>query len=239
MRDKTKFLLLNILIISILLKTSFVFSKYIYYPIVLLTFFYTLYYIRFDLKKLFYSFKSLLIIIIQILIFFIAFIKTSTLDPGLVKEAFNITIVVLIGFILISSINGIKDLENFYCNFIRVVIYSSFAIATAGIVKFLLEIKGIDLPIYFNNEYPFGTSLQPDYNFFSLVSLVGIVFIIYNIIKQKTRIGILFQQFALFCLTFSAFLTGSRRSIIILFALICFLVLLLSAEKSESIKSFV
>jgi hypothetical protein len=235
MRDKTKSLLFTLLMISILLKTSFLYSKYIYYPVVFLSLIYSLYYLKFDPKKIIFSLKALIIIIIQIFLVGLAFIRTDTIYPELLKEGFNVIIMFTIGFIMISSIDNIKELDHFYISFLRVTIYTSFTIAIAGIIKFLLELRGIDLPIYFNNRYPFGSSLQPDYNFFSLVSIIGIVFIIYNIIERKIIINNLFQQFALFCLFSSAFLTASRRSLIILFVIICFLIFLLMQKKVNSL----
>jgi len=227
MKEQIKFSVLNILFLSVILITSFPYSKFVYYPVVFISFLYALYYIRFNSRILFYSFKSLLLIIIQLFLFVIAFLVTNTINQDLIKEGIKVLTVVLIGFVLLCSVDDSQEFKDHYIDFIRIAIYSSLIISFIGIIKFILELRGIELPIYYKNEYPLGSSLLPDYNFFSTISLIGIVFIIYNILEGKIKLSILFQQFALFCLSSSILLTASRRANIILFVIIGFLILLL------------
>jgi hypothetical protein len=227
MKEQVKFKVLNVLFLSVILITSFPYSKFVYYPVVCISFLYALYSIRFNSRILFYFFKSLLLIIIQLFFFVIAFLVTSTINQDLIKEGIKVLTVVLIGFVLLCSVDDSQEFKDHYIDFIRVAIYSSLIISIIGIIKFILELRGIELPIYYKNEYPLGSSLLPDYNFFSTISLIGIVFIIYNILEEKIRLTILFQQFALFCLSSSVLLTASRRANIILFVIIGFLILLL------------
>jgi len=223
---KIKNLVLDALLLSIILITCFPYSKYVFYPVVIISFLYALYFKKNDIRNAITSLKGLLLIILQFVIFLIALTWTGQLYPNLIKEGINVLCIIAISIVFISLINNRQDIEAFYLSFVRIVIYSSSIISLIGILKFMLELKGINLPIYYNNVYPFGSSLIPDYNFFSLISLIGIVFVFYNILEGKIRINNFLQIFALLCLSTSVLLAASRRANIILFALLGIEVLL-------------
>jgi hypothetical protein len=223
--SKLKILLLNLTFLSVILISSVPYSKFVFYPVVSFSFLFSLLYIKFDLKRIFNAVKSLLPAIIQLLLFVFALSETKSPNLDLLKEGINVVTVILIGFILILSVDNINELKSYHLNIIRIIIYSSVIISILGLIKFFLELKGIELPIYYKNDYPFGSSLLPDYNFFSLINLAGIVFIIYDIFEEKISLGKYFRQFSLFCLSSNVLLAASRRANIILIIILSLLLL--------------
>lgn len=220
-RYNIRITILVLLFFAILVRTSIPFTKYFFYPFILIAFLFTLIDHKFRLKSIFNSFKSLPLIAVHLVIFLIALIITNDISVDLVKESINFIIIVLIGILFISNINYISELKFFYLCAIKITIYFSGALSIIGLAKFILELKGIEIPFLFvNNIYPFGSSLIPDYNFYSLVSLFGIIALIYNNIVERFKIYGLLQYFFILTLSLSVFLSASRRANIILFVVI-------------------
>ena len=142
-RANIKLFILDFLFLSVLMTVSFPFSKFVFYPAIFISLLYTLYYIRFNLKIIFRSFKSLWLIMIQLCLFAIAFARTSSLNPSLIKEGINFLSIVIIGFVLFCLIENIRELNRLYKNLIRVAIYSILIIYVSDYLSSSLNLRAL------------------------------------------------------------------------------------------------
>ncbi len=97
------------------------------------------------------------------------------------------------------------------------VIFASVIASLAGVIKLYLQLKGIRFGFLEPSglNYPQGTSLSVDDNFYTLIAVTGIVFILPNLFSKLKWNLSLFFQVMLVVLSFSALLATSRRGLII------------------------
>jgi len=155
--------------------------------------------------------------ILLLLYYAISLVFTPDKQVGLLKDAFNI--LVLAAFIVSVFLAGytkgelVKSLQRF--GLLTVVFGALFALA--GIVKLVLQLYGVRLG-FLNIEgfgYPAGTSLSADDNFFTLLCLLGVVFVLPYAFSQLSKTNRVWLQVAVYLLVVNIFLATSRRGLII------------------------
>jgi hypothetical protein len=97
------------------------------------------------------------------------------------------------------------------------VIFSSIA-ASLGILKFVLQLLGLDLMFLDPGAVPLGTSLNRDYNFGSLLCFIGLFSLFYN--RKKYSKKIFFFIIILFVLNILFSFSRRGLSLLILFWLL-------------------
>ena len=155
--------------------------------------------------------------ILLLLYYAISLVFTPDKQVGLLKDAFNI--LVLAAFIVSVFLAGytkgelVKSLQRF--GLLTVVFGALFALA--GIVKLVLQLYGVRLGFLVPEGfgYPMGTSLNIDDNFFTLLCLLGVVFVLPHAFSQLSKTNRVWLQVAVYLLVVNIFLATSRRGLII------------------------
>lgn len=139
---------------------------------------------------------------------------SSEIELFTAKEALNGLIIVFFAINFFMFIKTRESFDRLISIFSNQLIYFSIAIAIIGIIKYVIQLSGIEVPeAIFSNQI--GTSLNSDYNFFVLFSFLGIIALFFNrskfnLIKFYSFLSILFVN-----IIFS----GSRRGMILLLIL--------------------
>lgn len=111
----------------------------------------------------------------------------------------------------------------------KAIFFTSLTIITPflgifSIYKYILLLRGnrIDFLIIEGRQYPWGTSLMPDYNMFALGMLICLIAIVYSIRKSTSIIFSYYCALGLLLAFSSIILSGSRRGIILLVILLLY-----------------
>jgi hypothetical protein len=155
--------------------------------------------------------------ILLLLYYAISLAFTPEKQVGLLKDAFNILVLAafVVSFFLARYTREelARSLQRF--GLLTVIFSSLFALA--GIVKLVLQLYGVKLA-FLNIEgfgYPSGTSLSADDNFFTLLCLLGAVFVLPYAFSRLSKANRVWLQVAAYLLVVNVFLATSRRGLII------------------------
>lgn len=136
-------------------------------------------------------------------------------------------------FILTLLLLSLSNLSNSEYQVIKFKAFLLISVATIlvsllSLYKFYLLLNGTRLDFLFNQDYyPAGTSLMSDYNMFSLGMLIGLISLTFLILNtKKLAVGyILLLSFI--PVSLSVIFSSSRRGMLVLIILLCFLSILL------------
>jgi hypothetical protein len=138
------------------------------------------------------------------------------------SDMFNILWWSIFGFILIFQINNcVINLHFFWDYTYKLVFFGCVMSAIIGLIKYYNILNNnISLSYYFNKKLIIGSSLNSDYNIYSFGLMLGVL---YSFELRKyyiSNISKFVLYFGNFLILFSIFLSGSRRGIILFFAII-------------------
>jgi hypothetical protein len=135
-----------------------------------------------------------------------------------VKELLNALVVIFLAFAIFLFISTRESYERFQNIFRNHLIIFSLISAIIGLIKYILQLEGIDLSFVLQS-YQIGTSLNTDYNFNVLFSILGIISLVFNYSKIRKLNFYLFT----ILLSLNIIFSGSRRGII--FVVVFFLLI--------------
>lgn len=211
-----------VLTLAGLLRLSVPYSKYLFFPLLIVGFIWAL----FDLfrnKQIIHHLKPFLlgfsIIILTILIHLIALLRTSDPDFFIVKEFLNAFTVIPFAFTIFQLTGTPHAFNEFIRKTLNILLYLGIILILAGFLKLIFELAGVYFSILNPADYPIGTALTNDRNFYTLALIFSLV-VIASKMTQKLSIGksVLLQSLA-FLFTVGIILTTSRRAMLILMAL--------------------
>lgn len=230
----------SLLTLAGLIRLSVPHSKYIFFPLLIAGFLIAL----FDLfrnKQALHALKLFLtafsIVILNILIHLIGILRTPDSNVFIVKEFLNAFTVIPFAFTLYQLIGTLPSFYEYIRKTLNLVIYVGLFLIIAGFLKFCFEMTGSYWSILNPADYPIGTSLTNDRNFYTLVPIFALVVIASKLTsKSSIQKSILFQVQA-FIITVGTVMTTSRRAIIILMVLhgmLAFYLLMISLKTNRT-----
>ncbi len=125
-----------------------------------------------------------------------AMFSTSYFSDRLVKDILNLLVVLGFIFALIVLDLPRQELSDALKKFVTLTIWFGVFFALAGIAKLFLQLKGIFLDFLKPEgfSYPEGTSLGIDSNFYSLLTLIAMLFIVPRLFEEHSPVkGLGFQ----------------------------------------------
>ena len=225
---------------------SLPFVKYVFFPLLIIITMYATYSSLKDkvLWHVIVAFLSaFILLVINMIIHSVGMLNTEHLHIFIVKEYFNSVTVVIMAFVLYSLIPDTPTLKEYIRKASKYTIIAGFIIALFSFLKFFLDLKGYQFSILNPEDYPLGTSLTNDRNFFSLFGLFSMVLLLPVLLRKISVKKSLLIQFILLVLSASIILTTSRRAILIftvlLIALAAAYLLRLIWKKNTLIQNFV
>lgn len=152
-----------------------------------------------------------------VLLYLFAVMLTASRQEMLLRDTLNLTV-----FAIFAASLVLLDLESEgWRKTVRLfqwqVIIASTLFALMGLSKLYLQLKGVrfDFLAPEGLGYPQGTSLSVDDNFYTLIAVTGIVFILPNLFTKLRLFPSMVFQLMLLTLSSSALLATSRRGMII------------------------
>ncbi|MBN1990369.1 MAG: hypothetical protein JW783_13285 [Bacteroidales bacterium] len=144
-------------------------------------------------------------------------------------------------FVLLLLIETKEELAVFFSKLKLLIIVFSAVIGLLGVSKLILQFRGVTFDFLTFDQYPAGSSLTIDSNYFSLFILFGIVLLLSEMLYKHSWRKVSFYQAVLLILTLNVVLSTSRRGFIIalaFFVLISFLSFLSLFVKKEKLLQF-
>lgn len=144
-------------------------------------------------------------------------------------------------FVLLLLIETKEELAVFFTKLKFLIIVFSGVIGLLGVSKLILQFRGVTFDFLTFDQYPAGSSLTIDSNYFSLFILFGIVLLLSEMLYKHSWRKVSFYQAVLLILTLNVVLSTSRRGFIIAlasFVLISFLSFLSFFMKKEKLLIF-
>ena len=169
--------------------------------------------------------------------FFSGLLNSEILNINLIKVTVNVLIVLLFILTLMMLEFNNKDFSYIIFNFQKKTIVICTIISLIGITKFILQLSGYRFGFLYASGYPYpkGTSLAIDHNFYSLVFVIGIIFLFPVLFKKLDWKKNLIIQLVLLLFILNALFATSRRGMIITIALIIiFLIIVDTLNLSHS-----
>ncbi len=123
-------------------------------------------------------------LLLNLFFVFLGFTISSTYFLFSAKEVMYAIVILIFGFGLFLFVNNLKQLSELGKILSLQFMYLSFLISVAGLIKYYLQLKSVDIPAI----QIFGTSLIRDYNFYILFSFIGIISIFYSLIYLKGQV---------------------------------------------------
>jgi hypothetical protein len=157
-------------------------------------------------KFLRYNYPVLLIA----LFVFIGIILTSSFSFISLKELLYTGVILAFCFSFFLFIREMEEYNEFNLIFRLQLIWISIIVTVLGLLKFLLQLRGIDLAVLQSEQMIVGTSLINDYNYYCLFSVIAL----FALMLTKTHFSKF--AFALISVLFviSILFSGSRRGIV-------------------------
>jgi hypothetical protein len=152
-----------------------------------------------------------------ILFYLFAYLQTPLRPEMLFRDTVNLMVFAIFAASLVLLDLDSEGWQKTVRLFQWQVIVTSTLASLAGIAKLYLQLKGVRLGFLEPSglSYPQGTSLSVDDNFYTLIAVTGMVFILPNLFsKLKWYLSLVFQAM-LVLLSSSALLATSRRGLII------------------------
>jgi hypothetical protein len=187
--------------------------NYLFIPLLLLFLFFTGYHlIRGNSYNLVITFiKYNLLLLIVALLVLLGIILSTKIIFFAVKELLYSFVIIFFAISFFQFINTRESYIKLSNIFSNQLLISSIWVSILGIIKYILQLNGIDLPFSLSSDQV-GTSLNKDYNFYVLLSLLGIVSLVFNISKFRKVTFYLLISILFINIIFS----GSRRGIFFL-----------------------
>lgn len=211
-----------VLTLAGLLRLSVPHSKYFFFPLLIAGFILALYDFFKSKQKILHLTSFLLgfaIVILTILIHWIAFLRTSNPDIFILKEFLNALSVIPFAFTIFQLTGTPLAFTEYMRKTLNILLYVGIILLLAGFMKLGFELAGVYFKILNPADYPIGTALTNDRNFYTLVLIFSLVVLVSKI-TQKLSIGKSFLIQALaYVFTVGIILTTSRRAMLILMAL--------------------
>jgi hypothetical protein len=157
-----------------------------------------------------------------------AILSTSYLSNQLLKDILNLLLVLTFTFALVLADPSKQELSDAIKKFVTLTIWFGVFFALAGIAKLYMQLKGIYLDFLKPEgfSYPEGTSLGIDSNFYSLLSIIAMLFIVPRLFEEHSPVKALGFQLGLYAISLSSILSTSRRGLIISLLLFILLAIL-------------
>jgi hypothetical protein len=152
---------------------------------------------------------------------------SSRFDFYFIKEVLAMIVLICIAIMAFIYIETEEDFLRFTSIFKKQLLAFCFIICFFSLLKLFFLLRGVKFDFLrdLNGVYPNGTSLVVDYNFYSLVNLLGIVTVFFLLPKMNSGKGSILLQFLVFFLMLNVFFSTSRRGIIVLALIILFVFL--------------
>lgn len=193
--------------------------KYLLFPLAGILFCYSTFYLIINFKTFNKTqhLKIFIPVLLVSLFYFLSFFSAALKNELLIRTFVNDLIVFVFLLIFMTLVNSGNGLLNITSIFRKSAKYAAAIIAFLGLIKLFLQLKGIQIDFLAvdNLGYPSGASLAIDSNFFSLVNLTGMIFLLPDLAKKKSFINSIFLQLVLYILLINSFLLTSRRGLII------------------------
>ncbi len=179
--------------------------------------------------------------LINCLLFLIHHLLSSKFYVHSSSESFNILWWTLFGFILLNQIKiGLVNYELFWNYLSGIVWVGSLIASVIGLYKYYNIISGNFYDTYYHEgNLLLGSSLNSDYNIFSLGLLIGVIFSFGFQQKIKVVFFKLIYWFSLLVIFISASLSGSRRALLLVFLTILFLFLFSRIQRLRSLRQII
>lgn len=219
---------LSTTILFCILRMAMPFANYVFFPLLCFFLFFTIFHLT-QTRRLVFLKKFILynyqILIISFFVLF-GFGISTTYSLFSVKEALYVIVILFLSFSLFLFVNNEDRFYEFTRIFCVQFIYFSSFIGVLGLTKFWFQLKGYELS--FLGLY--GTSLTKDYNFYVLLSFIGIISILFGLTFFTDKISFFKDYiFSLLILIFSLniMLSYSRRGLVLLLVIVGLSVILL------------
>ncbi len=144
-----------------------------------------------------------------------------------VNDIANMLIVDLFIIQLFCFINNKYQFDKYYRNILNIIAFASVVVGIIGFYKFIRQLGGYQIQFFMVEgfQYPWGTSLVVDYNYYALGMISGLV-AVYLLIKQSDGLILKYTYFISFLIiVLNILLCGSRRGWIVLFIILIALIL--------------
>lgn len=163
------------------------------------------------------SFRQFWLPLLLVVLYLLAFLVTTPRPEMLLRDTVNLVVFTLFAISLVLIDMSSEDWKKTVRFFQQQVIVASFIFALAGVFKLYFQLKGVKFNFLAPDgfTYPQGTSLSVDDNFYTLIAVTGIVFILPLLFNEIKRHKAIMLQLMLYVLSLSALLATSRRGIII------------------------
>ena len=211
-----------------LIRIAIPFAKYIFVPFFICFFAYTIIkasQVR-DKKKLVgYYFHVFSAFLLLCLFFLIGVLLSSKFDFYFLKEGLAMIVLIFIGIMAFIFIENEEDFTLFTWIFMKQFMVFCIIICFFSVVKLFFLLRGVKFEFLYDQRgvYPNGTSLVTDFNFYSLVNILGIVTTCFLLIKKKSVRNSALLQLLVFGLIINVMFSTSRRGITVLTLLTLFL----------------
>jgi hypothetical protein len=203
------------------------FANYVFLPLFSLFVIYTLYFfLKSNRQNVLLEFaKYFKLVLFTALFVFIGFAFSSEHSLFALKEVLYTAVILFMSFGIFFFIGNLDQEKKFTGVFFRQVFFVSSAISILGLIKFILQIRGFQIP----NISIIGTSLINDYNNYILFSFFGILSLLYLLIYSEREINLRNGTVSLlmFIYSFNIFFSFSRRGFFLLILLIVISILFL------------
>lgn len=215
-----------------LIRIAIPFAKYFFVPYFICFFAYTIFktiLVRDKKKFLSYYFRSFSAFLLVCLFFLIGVLLSSKLDFYFLKEGLAMVVLLCIGIMAFTFVENEDDFKSFTQIFMKQFMVFCSIICFLSLVKLFFLLRGVKFEFLCdpNGLYPNGTSLVIDYNFYSLVNILGIVTASFLMVKERSTGRSVLLQLLVFGLIINVMFSTSRRGIVVLALIILFLFLVL------------
>ena len=214
---------LSVTIILYILRMVGPYVNFVFIPFLLLFFIFTILHYIGGYK--FNNIHNLIIIqtpLLVISLFFLCgFIFSAHFIFFAFKELLNVLIVIFLSFSLFLYIGNKVTFDRFSWIFGKQFILFSFVVSLLGLTKLVLQTIGIEAEMLNISGQIAGTSLNTDYNYYSVFGFIGLLFLLFY--REKLKITTFTLVFII--LNLNILFSGSRRGILLI--LLIWIILLL------------
>ena len=152
------------------------------------------------------------------LFFLFSFLFSKNYSFILIREFIVAIFFLFYLFFSLLLLKSNNQLDQYIFSFKKQFIIITSLAAVFGIIKFILEVLGIQFSFLISNGlYPAGSSLKADHNFYSLSILIGFLFVLERI-SEKSKNTLLYNLLLVLYMV-NVLLSSSRRGIILLILL--------------------
>jgi hypothetical protein len=214
-----------------LIRIAIPYEKYVFVPYFLCFFAYTIFKTtqiedkRTFVKNYLRTFPAFLLIC---LFFLIGLLLSSRYDFYFLKEGLAMIVLISLGIMAFIFIVNEDDCKSFTRIFMNQFMVFCVIICFLSFIKLFFLLRGVKFGFLSDSTgmYPNGSSLVIDYNFYSLVSILGIVTAAFLLVKEKSGTRSVLLQLLIFGLIYNVLFSTSRRGIAILTLVVAILLII-------------